>query len=673
MLNKRKRNIVTFSIILFTAMVAFTIGIFQVLALNAPSVPLNRPLKMEGISKFFSSDTPDGSVDVDRAFFVGSDIFYNGDDDLEILFGLPFGIVSLIVKTENGSEVSQQTYEAPIANWQLNRINDDVQSYKISFILKKAETSEYTYREEDWNTYTVYNVSKYVSPVEIGTPFDLHLLSACVNFGIDNYAGKAVRLKNNIVLPNVANNHIMIGNDVNNSYFEGTFEGAFKTISGINMTASKSLAFFNNVSGTVQDLTLLGSINAKQGGNPAGLDVSLVASGLSLFCEDLVVLSCVVGIDLAVESGIMRAKAAGFFGSVNGDVIMVNSVYRGKISASGVIALVAVEVDNTKLDLVNCGNQGELVGADTASIVAEIDSAAVVNAYNFTCDLPVNDDGINLDTIDNDVLAGQFETYASIIMGIAPPSDIDKKFNITWVDFDEESEITTEYFNSTPECPDIFRSLSRSHDYEYTYTFLGWHTRSQLVSWHEDVYAKLPLVSTDVTFYAIYERHKIPKVIIDYNCLLENDEFLFSGTQVVAKEDLYKKYYTLAGYSFENITWSPGLVLLTRQDVNDIVVGDNIVIVYAIWRPVTVYITYDVQGAIRGEPLVNITALYGDTVALAGQSGWEYAGYDFFGWSTDPSASSGYSDTLLVGSALLDEFYLTGATSYNITLYAVWG
>ena len=673
MLDKKKKNTIAFSLILFIATIAFTLGIFQVFALNAPSATLYRPLKMEGISRIYDSTTGLGqAVDTDRALFVGSDILYNGDEDLWISFALPASTVKMLVKIENGEDVSEQVVENPEPNWKLNTISNEVKSYKISFLLKSTETSEYTYRSDDWNTYTVHNVANYSSPLLIDKPFDLHLLSARVNFGFDSYIGKTVRLSKNIVLPNIKNNHIMIGNSVNNTCFEGTFDGAFRTISGINMTASKSLAFFNGLSGTVQDLTLLGSVNIDKGND-------LVTAGLSLTCGDLAVFNCTIGINITVVANANNTKAAGFFGVISGDVTMINCTYRGAVPVGCSVAVISFEIEDKELNMINCYNESALGGAGTCSIVSVIDSVAIVNVYNFNCDLPIkNEDGrVTLVTVENEDLVDadnypQFSLYSGIITGIEPPEDIDTLFDVTWVDYDEESEITTGHFNSVPVLPAIVASQVRPYDSEYTYQFIGWHTESQMELWHDDVLRTLPLVSADIVYYAVYTRLEIPRVTIDYNCAVKSDMFDFNGTQVVVKE-VSNKYHTLLGYCYENLRWDDSeLVLFSKNEVNAMTVGDDRVTLYAIWEPVTIKIIYNGNGARKGAPPASVSVRYGDTMILAEQNTLENPGYNFFGWALDSGSNWGDTGTLWAGNILIDDMYVDGVTSYNVTLYAVW-
>ena len=102
------------------------------------------------------------------------------------------------------------------------------------------------------------------NPYLIGSASQLRFLAASVNYGLNTYEGKYIKLNNDIILDS-SNQWIPIGDTT--TTFKGTFDGNGKKISGININnntlSNQGLFGILGENGTIKNTTVEGKIKAK--------------------------------------------------------------------------------------------------------------------------------------------------------------------------------------------------------------------------------------------------------------------------------------------------------------------------------------------------------------------------------------------------------------------------
>ena len=292
-------------------------------------------------------------VDVSKAFHMESNIFYNGDRDLWVEFDLSANASQ--VEIDINGDV--QTVSGGAQRLRLNRNVDSLQSYEIAFRFES---------EAHWHRFNVHDASAHDSPEIINSHFDLQLFSAKVNFGLDSYEGELVELGGNLQLPEYENNHIAIGNPFNQSSFRGIFEGNGFSISGLRLTGAP--AFFHEVKDSVvRNLTLSGDIVAQQN-----------ASGFANIFNNSIIINSANKVNVTTTA----PKAAGFFGTVTGNSILIGCLNFAEISAPSSSGI-AAEINATSFTSINSGNLGNLSGDSVSGLAAILDETSSIDIYNF--------------------------------------------------------------------------------------------------------------------------------------------------------------------------------------------------------------------------------------------------------------------------------------------------
>lgn len=196
-----------------------------------------------------------------------------------------------------------------------------------------VDTAWYT-SDPDATTYT------------LNTPDQLAGLSQLVNAGT-TFSGKTITLNEDIDLNGFTWNPI--GNKEQKIYFEGTFEGNNKTISGLHIEDGDYVALFGAVQdATIQNLTVKGTVGGENG---AGV-VARMESGIVKNCKSYVTVETVGkagGIVCLTNNQDCTIEGCENYGTVNG-------TSAGATGGTGGIA--AYANPNTKIS--GCHNYGDI-------------------------------------------------------------------------------------------------------------------------------------------------------------------------------------------------------------------------------------------------------------------------------------------------------------------------
>jgi len=573
------------------------------------------------VSRFFDADND--TVDADKAFQVGSNVFYSGDEDLGVDFDFSAEVsaISTRIVMEGGTQIIETT--APIAGgfpWNLHR-NDSCKFYKLYFQIWDSEGNE-----SDWQeVITVYNARNYESPTKIKAAFDLHLLSARVCFGFDSYKLKTVSIEEDVILPNYQNNHIQIGS-AKFPTFLGTIVGNFCKISNINMSKKNtSLAFFNDFGGVLKDLNISGSIHVD------GEEDEVVAAGFALTANNATIINFRSSINVSVTSESGAAKASGFFGKIMGSTTIIGSAYSGTVSSPGMVGAFAVILDNigVAFNIIGCTDEGVFTDPDgtPALIIETFPFTSAPVGMHLLVWVDYNGSSVTQEpesifpTPPSPALLGDddyvynfqgWETESGNSPSIVTGSEIyyaryeliRKKYTLTWTDYDGAQQTTIGLYNVVPTPP----AMSRPNEGSYKFILIGWNTSPQQPGDYSTV--TLDPVETDSKYYAVYKSVFHVGFTINYDENWPSATDLRTGTVPSSQTVSYGEFLTVGPPK-------DGLALSASID------GGGV--------------------------------------------------YDFIGWSTDPNATWGSAARLFAGDALLDASdYTEGDSDCEVTLYAVW-
>ena len=353
--------------------------IASALIINRPIIAPNnwRPAAQLSAAIAGFSDA-EGEADTDKAFAVGSSIFFNGDEELSLKMDFPYDAKAVNVKIDGEPAVTGIT---PLAGTLPLKFGAG-KSHKVAFQLVDQGDGV-----GEWSEYDVHDVSAFTEHngtiINLETDFDLQLLSARVNFGLDDYSGKTVNLVKSIALPSFVNNHMQIGNNIGgntHSTFRGTFDGKNNAITGLNIKrtakGNDSFAVFNRLDGILKNLTIKGKIDI----NAEGQSGEAGAFGFASSLNGAVVLNCTSAVDITVTktagSGV-TARAAGLFGVITGDSMLLNCLNSGTVQSANKASGLIGELLSDTFTAISCGNMGNLKGE-------EVTAFAVINADNIT-------------------------------------------------------------------------------------------------------------------------------------------------------------------------------------------------------------------------------------------------------------------------------------------------
>ena len=143
---------------------------------------------------------------------------------------------------------------------------------------------------------------------------------------------------------------------------------------------------------------------------------------------------------------------------------------------------------------------------------------------------------------------------------------------------------------------------------------------------------------------------------------MENQEFTYDEAKSLTQNLFSKTGYTFVGWS---ISTEKGTVLYGDQAevINLTAVKDGTVNLYAVWEANTYIVEFNSNGGVGRMPSQSFT--YDEANNLSSNA-FNRTGYEFKGWSIDPSA---IEETYLDGAKVRN---LTTNNGIIVTLYAVW-
>jgi len=226
-------------------------------------------------------------------------------------------------------------------------------------------------------------------PFTISTANQLAGLAQIVNSGAYRFVGRTIILANNIDLGNAP--WIPIGN-ADNVSFNGTFDGAGHSITGLNVSGNHIRAglFGTVVDGTIRNLTVMGTVNNNSAifSDVGGL-VAWMSNGRIENCLALVNVTAMSGTGITNTAGGLVGSAGSF---MTGTSFIINSAAAGNVNSNadfvgGLIgrAQARVVIENTyatgNVHSTNThanGAAGGLIGI-SSSLVAAV--PAIRNSY----------------------------------------------------------------------------------------------------------------------------------------------------------------------------------------------------------------------------------------------------------------------------------------------------
>lgn len=184
---------------------------------------------------------------------------------------------------------------------------------EVPVIITSDSECQLVFGQVDTSTLTTNNWVKGVTKITVttsnwfaqgsGTTEDPYVVNNETDLKKVSANNKCYKLGNDIKLTGI---WTPIGGE--NAVFSGTFDGNGKTISGLNVTADGYAGFFGNVSGTVKNLKIRGSVKSTSEKDYfAGIVARLQTGGT--------IQNCIADVNVTAESGYNAGGIAGFTGS----------------------------------------------------------------------------------------------------------------------------------------------------------------------------------------------------------------------------------------------------------------------------------------------------------------------------------------------------------------------
>ena len=191
------------------------------------------------------------------------------------------------------------------------------------------------------------------------------------------------------------------------------------------------------------------------------------------------------------------------------------------------------------------------------------------------------------------------------------------------------------------------------------YYFTGWNTQAQGGGQTYAASSNFTMPTANTTLYAQWT---LNTYFVSYNANGGSGAPASQQTDGSGNVTVPGSTPTRSGYTFSKWHTDPsGSGGTDRNPGDSFAPGTNLVL-YAVWTPNTIVVTYDITTGTGSAPATQ-NGPYGTSIDLAGTAGFSKANATFLGWNTIADGS---------GVTYLADAQNFALPSSNITLYAIW-